>query len=278
MKQEWLTGFLLLWLCLPALAQPAVNPGLLLDDADYEQLPFQDILTKEPLPSRVSFEPYCPVVRAQGDYSTCVGFACGYYLRTIVEAKTRKTTQKSEIEKLAFSPGYLYEKAKANQDYACTEGVYLTSVLAVLKGTGVVPFSRFPYPACGQPTKVVDALAARYRIRAFERLFNVQDSDQKKIDNLRKALAEGSPVVVGIVVPSSFYVAGKVWKPAPGDDPKDKQLQGHALCIIGYDNRQYGGAFRVINSFGKAWGDGGFCWISYQTMARFTRYGFKITY
>ncbi|GAA4403098.1 hypothetical protein GCM10023187_18840 [Nibrella viscosa] len=260
----------------PAAAQTSINPGMLLDDEGYEQAPFQEIVTKVPLPARVSYESYCPSVQKQGTYSTCVGFACAYYMRTILEAKNKGITNKVQINQLAFSPSYLYEKAKLDGDYACTQGVYLSKAFEVLKGVGVAPFKQFPYPACGQKTGTVDAVAARYRINDYERLFSVQDEEQKKIYRIKKTLAEGSPVVIGIVVPQSFYFAGARWEPAQNDDPTDKQLQGHALCVIGYDDKRYGGAFRVVNSFGPAWGDGGFCWISYRDLARFTRYGFTI--
>ena len=276
MKTAWFIGYLLLLLPISAAAQTDSIPGLLLDDAGYAQVPYQDILVKTPLPNRVSFEAFCPPVQAQGAYGTCVGFACGYYLRTILEAKARKKKTKADISKLAFSPSYLYEKAKTTTDYACAEGVYLTNVFAVLKDVGSVPFSRFPYPACGQQTSAVDGLAARYRIRDYERLFNVQDSDQKKINQLKKSLANGSPIVVGMVIPPSFYSAGKTWIPAPTDSPQDKQLRGHALCVIGYDDKRFGGAFQVVNSFGKSWADNGFCWIRYGDMARFTRYGYVV--
>ncbi|MCY7351672.1 MAG: C1 family peptidase [Cytophagaceae bacterium] len=277
MKSKWLNGFLLALLTFSAAAQTDLKPGLRLDDAGYEQLPFQEILVKDKLPIRVSFEPFCPTVRAQGAYSTCVGFACGYYLRTILEAKSRKLTNKKMIDRVAFSPSYLYEKAKSDEDYACSEGVYLAKAFQVLQGVGVVPFKNFPYPACSQKTESVDASAAQFRITGYERLFNVKDDDQKKIDNLKNALATGSPVVVGMVVPASFFFAGTLWKPAPGDDPQDKQLRGHALCVIGYDDQRYGGAFRVVNSFGKAWADRGFCWLSYRDLARFTRYGYRVS-
>ncbi|MEZ0540204.1 C1 family peptidase [Fibrella arboris] len=276
MKTVGLTSLLLWLLVASVLAQPAPAPGLLFNDEAYAQVSYQDILSKEPLPGRVSFESLCPPVQAQGAYGTCVGFACGYYLRTILEAKARRVKTRRDIGKLAFSPSYLYEKAKADGDYACSEGVYLSKVFTVLKDIGSVPFNRFPYPACGQQTKAVDALAARYRIRGYARLFNVQDSELKKVINLKKALAEGAPVVVGMVIPPSFYRAGRSWKPTPADNPQDKQLPGHALCLIGYDDNRLGGAFRVVNSFGKAWADGGFCWIGYQDMVRFTRYGYVV--
>lgn len=277
MATNWFYGFLLALFALSAAAQPDIKPGLLLDDAGYEQLPFQEILTKEILPGWVSYEPFCPTVQAQGTFSTCVGFACGYYLRTIMEAKTRRLTNKKAIDQLAFSPSYLYEKAKSNLDYACSEGIYLAKAFEVMKGVGAVPFKNFPYPACSQKTGAVDAAAARFRIAGYERLFHVRDDEQRKIYNLKKALADGSPVVVGMVVPTSFFFASTLWKPAPRDDPQDKQLRGHALCVIGYDDQRYGGAFRIVNSFGKAWADGGFCWVSYRDLARFTRYGYRVS-
>lgn len=276
-KVLWLTGILMLVMAFPMMAQTTINPGLLLDDEAYEQLPYQDVVTKEKLPPRISFEPYCPAVQAQGAYSTCVGFACGYYFRTIIEAKAKHLTNKTAINQLAFSPSYLYEKAKAEGDYACTQGVYLSKALDVLTGIGAVPVSRFPYPGCSQQTGAVDAVAAQFRMNAYERLFNVRDDELKKVDKLKRALAGGSPVVIGMVVPGSFYFTSAVWKPSWKDDPQDKQLRGHALCVIGYDDTRYGGSFRIVNSFGTSWADGGFCWVRYRDLARFTRYGYAMS-
>lgn len=277
MNSHWLTGFAWLAMVIPALAQTTVNPGMLLDDDAYELLPYQAVLSKEKLPAQVSYESFCPAVLAQGAYSTCVGFAAGYYFRTIIETHTRHVTDQTTIDQLAFSPGYLYGKAKIDGDYACTQGVYLSKALDVLRGTGAVPVKSFPYSACSQKTDAFDAVAAQYRIGAYERLFGVGDDEKTKIDHLRRALAGGSPVVIGMVVPASFYSAGHVWQPARSENPQNPQLRGHALCLIGYDDRRHGGSFRVVNSFGSSWGDGGFCWIRYRDLARFTRYGYAIS-
>ncbi len=40
------------------------------------------------------------------------------------------------------------------------------------------------------------------------------------------------------------------------------------MCVIGYDDNIGGGAFRVLNSWGRAWGDGGMVWIKYADYAR----------
>jgi C1A family cysteine protease len=38
----------------------------------------------------------------------------------------------------------------------------------------------------------------------------------------------------------------------------------HAICIIGYDNNRYGGAFEIVNSWGSEWGNDGYLWIKYS--------------
>jgi hypothetical protein len=51
---------------------------------------------------------------------------------------------------------------------------------------------------------------------------------------------------------------------------------GHALCVIGYDDNKYGGAFEVINSWGSRWGNDGFIWIRYNDFTQFTKYAFEV--
>jgi C1A family cysteine protease len=38
---------------------------------------------------------------------------------------------------------------------------------------------------------------------------------------------------------------------------------GHAMVLTGYDDSVAGGSFRVMNSWGTRYGDGGFFWLSY---------------
>ena len=40
------------------------------------------------------------------------------------------------------------------------------------------------------------------------------------------------------------------------------------MCVIGYDDNMYGGAFQIINSWGTWWGDQGFFWAKYEDFAR----------
>lgn len=40
------------------------------------------------------------------------------------------------------------------------------------------------------------------------------------------------------------------------------------MTVVGYDDNKYGGAFRIVNSWGTGWGDGGFYWVEYNEFAR----------
>ena len=48
------------------------------------------------------------------------------------------------------------------------------------------------------------------------------------------------------------------------------------MCVIGYDDDKYGGAFEVQNSWSTNWGNQGYTWIRYQDFANFTRYAYEI--
>ena len=39
------------------------------------------------------------------------------------------------------------------------------------------------------------------------------------------------------------------------------------MCVIGYDDYFEGGAFQVMNSWGKEWGEDGLFWMRYNDFA-----------
>jgi hypothetical protein len=90
---------------------------------------------------------------------------------------------------------------------------------------------------------------------------------------IKENLAQGAPVVIGMMVGSSFMqgMIGKdVWDPEPGDDQM-MSFGGHAMCVVGYDDKKYGGSFLIMNSWGPEWGNNGFAWVRYQHFNYFVR-------
>lgn len=251
--------------------------GLLWDDAEYQQLPVAPLSDKSTKVERISYRQFLPSVLNQGDYLTCVGFACAYYLQTAVEAKLRQIQDKEAINKIALSPVYLYQKVKSPNDVNCKEGISLRKGLDYLKNQPVLSFQDFPYTDCTPKTPASKQLNP-FQIADYQRLFDIDALKKDKVQKLKDALSLGFPAVIGISTPPTFLnLKKREWIPALVELAHPHQYNGHALCIVGYDNTYLGGAFQIVNSFGKNWGEHGFCWIKYDILASFVRYGYKIT-
>ncbi len=66
-----------------------------------------------------------------------------------------------------------------------------------------------------------------------------------------------------------------VWNPTD-EDRNMMGFGGHAQCVVGYDDKKYGGAFLLMNSWGSQWGNNGFAWIRYDDFKFFTREAYGI--
>ena len=61
-----------------------------------------------------------------------------------------------------------------------------------------------------------------------------------------------------------------LWEPTD-DDRRQIGFGGHAQCVVGYDDKKYGGAFLIMNSWGPEWGTNGFAWVRYRDFRYFVR-------
>lgn len=260
---------------IPVCAQ-SQSSGLLWDDDDYEKLPVILLADKSDKLERVSYRQYLPAVLDQGNFMTCVGFTCAYYLQTAVEAKIRGISDPATINKIASSPVYLYQKIKSPDDYDCRRGVSLTKGLAFLKTQPVASYAEYPYTECESPVSV-SKLMNPFQIGNYHKLFETDETASNKVQKLKAALAAGFPIAAGLSVPQSFMkLHQSQWIPTKKELSNPYQYEGHALCIVGYDNKYLGGAFQIVNSFGKKWGNNGYCWVKYDDLAPFVRYGFQV--
>lgn len=142
-------------------------------------------------------------------------------------------------------------------------GATIRDGFKVLQKTGVCPEEVWPYKVANfrdTPNHQAEALATYYRIEAYHRIHDLA--------GIKAALADGSPVVFGIWLYSSFESKEAIKTgiiPVP-NRKKEKLLGGHALLAVGYKDGKVKGQGYVIvrNSWGKAWGDGGYCYIPYS--------------
>lgn len=228
--------------------------------------------TKNPLPEKTSMLAYAPKRLNQGKQGSCVGWASSYAARTILEAKATGENP----DKVAFSPSFLYNQIALEN----CQGSYLIEACKTLHQIGDLKLKDFAYTdnSCSKnPTAAQRAEAKKHTIRGFNRLS--EDAYSKQVDLLaiKQNLAQGSPVIIGMMVGGSFMkgMLGKSeWIPTQADFAQ-RGFGGHAMCVIGYDDYRFGDkdglGFQVMNSWGEEWGDKGIFWIRYDHFQHFTR-------
>ena len=230
------------------------------------------------MPANFSLEKYCPTPGNQGNYKTCTAWANAYGVATILYAQTHSITDKATVNKYAFSPGFLYEQIKDPKDVNCQTGTDPISALLTLIKMGDATFRTVPSYCGAGTTDAARSEALNYKISDAAILFAAKGmmtddkfvkSEQQVIDLTKKALTEGSPVSIGFLLPESFFsIKTAIWQPDPQEAFSDWQHNKHAMCVIGYDDNIAGGAFKILNSWGTSWGDGGMVWIKYADYAR----------
>ena len=119
-----------------------------------------------------------------------------------------------------------------------------------------IPLADMPYTDTNfsrQPSNRAAVEARRFCID-YWRQVNASDALEVKAQ-----LNQGYPVVIGATVDQGFLkmAPGSVWKSSQG-----RTLGGHAMVLVGYDDHRH--AFKVLNSWGRIWGDGGYGWIDYD--------------
>ena len=247
--------------------------GLNFDDAAYAKTPLKKSEIKrsyDVLPAKVDLKPYCPTPQQQGEYSTCVGWSIGYAACTISEGVAKHIKDKTALNNMASSPEFVYAVGKSQQDAACNKGTLADETLVKLKGIRIPrkkDFRVFCSPSNALPFTKGDGVV----ISDFVKLFDNADPFETRLKQIKKALANNNSVVIGIKCFKSFKEAKEVWS-----GQQDVYMNGHAVCIVGYDDSFQGGAVDIMNSWGEAWGNNGFTKIKYADLASILKYAHEI--
>ena len=270
--------------------------GLKFDDDSYKKVPQKKsnlAVSSKALPSKIDLSPYVPTVINQGPLGTCVGVSTTYYMRTMLEAIRLGITDKKAIDSLRFSPSYTYNAIKDKTDGSCKMGSEIQDALEYMKTHGIARYSEQGYPYClpNKPIKPTDDS----KILDYIKLFGLLDGGENTVTATQKALAEGTPVVVGVQTTPSLLDLSELgfwrslwlrilrffgidtdaetslWRP----EKSNRLGNGHAMCVVGYDSSRFGGAFKLVNSYGVNWGDKGFFWIRFTDFQDYAKYGFQ---
>ena len=210
------------------------------------------------LPDKVDLSPNMPPPGDQGAQASCTAWAVGYGLRSYMAKVSQRWNFSSgaglQLERV-FSPAFIY-----NSTRTADGGATLGAVLAFMRDRGVSTWADFPYDPSSFDKKPGDRLlsdAARWRIASFQTL-------DPRVLNLKQQLANGRPVVIGAEVSKDFKSGNLgldgVWRKS------GLAIEAHAMLLVGYDDQKE--AFKLMNSWGRDWGDAGFAWLAYDLVPK----------
>ena len=252
--------------------------GAIFNEEAYSSLPRRAelaALSYEGLPSSFSLKQYAPLPGDQAEYGTCVAWAAAYAARTISESVALNRVNQTETTQNVFSPVFVYRNIRPD-DPECVQGAQIYSALDLMRDTGAVKMLEVERTMAFPRVDLAYYRTSRnYPIADYVTLFSRDDRQKPALITriVKKSLTEGKPVIIGINTPDSFIDAKDVWR--PNEDPRHFYY-GHALCVVGYDDNRFGGAFEVMNSWGRKWGNGGYIWIPYETFINFVTEGYEI--
>ncbi|HLY71296.1 MAG TPA: C1 family peptidase [Puia sp.] len=237
----------------------------------YESLDDDD--SKNPLPESANLQKFAPTVGDQGHQGSCVAWSSAYGARTIEEAiRTGK-----DPNTIKFSPSFLYNQIGVD---GC-DGSYIQKAMEFMTQKGSVEYDRFPYndqDCSAQPDQQLIEEAQQYKMRGANRLSAGDRADVIDLRAIKENLSQGAPVVIGMMVGGSYMqpmMGQDLWSPTD-EDRSMQGFGGHAQCVVGYDDKKYGGAFLIMNSWGQQWGNNGFAWVRYDDFKYFVREAYGI--
>lgn len=262
---------------LPAAAQSGSYPGMgakLIAPEVYARSPHFAIraaLAGSERPTSLQLTEFLPPVDSQGQQGSCVGWATAYYNYTYLVAKKRKLNREQiESTKFQFSPAYIYNQKNEGID----QGMMINDAFNLLIQQGCATLQEMPYNDKDYrtaPNEAARTRARRYVAPKNAALFYTSPDPEK----LKTFLSDAQqPFVMAIPIYDDFPNDSRPSDYVYRTDGNARLRGYHAITIIGYDDSKQ--AFRMVNSWGKSWGDNGFLWISESFLTRHGRDGWSV--
>lgn len=201
----------------------------------------------------VDLRSLCTPVEDQGTLGSCTGHAVSSAMEIILKRQRR------EIE---LSRLFIYYHARllintVNWD----SGAYLRDAVKSVNKWGASNEKLWRYNIREyktRPSVIAYEDARGRRATEYRRCLNAAD--------IRNALSEGHPVVIGFLVYTSFMSASTAKRGIMvyPDTRREAMLGGHAVCLVGYDSGK--SVFIAKNSWGSEWGERGYFYMPYKVL------------
>ena len=229
--------------------------GWVPDRPDYRDKLYSTIAAPpRTLPRKVDLSAGCSPVEDQGQLGSCTANALVGNLEFLYLKVSKPVTDLSRL--------FIYYNERAMEGSINEDaGAAIRDGVKSLVNLGVCTEKKWPYiisKFTAKPPVACYREAAKLQVVSYHRIIT--------LTQMKQCLAEGFPFVFGFSVYEGFETAmvaktGKLNLPAPGE----KNLGGHAVCAVGYDDATK--RFLVRNSWGADWGLKGYFTMPYDYAA-----------
>ncbi len=236
---------------------------------------------KAAMPPAVDLRPWCSPVEDQGNLGSCTANAAV----GVVEYLERRAFGNH----IDGSRLFVYKATRNLLGVTGDSGAWLRNTMGALRLCGVPPEKYWPYTDADpefdeEPTSFVYAVGDNYEAIRYFAHDPLGDSraTSEVLTSVKSFLAAGIPSMFGFWGFNSFDYAApdEIPLPCPGEHAR----WGHAIVAVGYDekkkitntlcNKTTTGALLIRNSWGTAWGNGGYGWIPYD----YVRFGLALDF
>ena len=262
----WIGGF-------KGYAQVAYATGTSVDDGTYDFHEQYDITQYEISPPKVySLDQFVPKVGNQLHYPHDIGWSIAA-ATTIVNAVYSGVFNKENTIDEFRSP-YFVNMLWSSEINTCEQPQSLSRSIDKLRNTGIPKLKEYiDFCPTSVNQAVVDSAGKLDKYR-YEKAFERTASAKEKVYRIKTNVSLDRPVIISFHCPPSFVNALDFWSPK---EAMSEEFPLHSVVVIGYDDEAYGGAFQVLNSWSRRWGNEGKMWIRYED-ADFIRYGYSVGY
>ncbi len=213
----------------------------------------------------LSASPSFPKVDSQGQQGSCTGWAVTYYAYGYIEAVDHGWMEaKSGNTSQLLSPAWTYNKVNGGVDGGSWEG----DNIMILKDWGTSTMAELPYDDSdwtdwGSPRAFREA--PMHRVHEG---FQIHYDGESTVETVKTLVYGGTPVTFGLN--ANGYNKG--FKDGnyiiSAEEYNSDWWPNHANTFVGFDDSVTDdgevGAFRVVNSWGSAWGEDGYYWLTYD--------------
>ena len=223
--------------------QSSYPTGTLLDDAHYDLHDAYDITGYQlSIPKVYSMKEHLPKVGYQVNLPHDVGWSIAHAV-TLLESSNK--ILKTEVK---FKSPYFINMLMSEKSDVCEDGISLSGAVNALRSVGIPSITDFQVVCPSGIDQEAFVQARSEEVYAFQKVFERGTDQGEIIDRIKTKLALDQPVIVAMHTPRSFLHAKGFWQPKE-TEPEEWPL--HSMVIVAYDDDREGGAFELVNSWGR---------------------------